>query len=936
LILYILQKRMTMFKNLLLCAFCFILGTNSGLKAQQITSSYERPLSDYSDNDKALSEFETAITHGTDDYIWGNLGLAQYYSKVKNEPNKVYTYANDALNRFVTLKSDQKQALRKRFISSIKLKLLRDTAIMQIFEKVEKQKTLASYQKFLEEYPKPKVKSTAITIWFDATMKRNAFVCESIDDIKTLKPLADIIETYGKELSRYNPDCYLKLQAKLFNTYFQNRTWTQLDSFVKEYPKSAYAKDPARKPFKQAILSKKIPDLEDFTRNYNESLYFETAMDTLLNLKYIEKYGKADEKTRSRQDNFEDLIATIKQLPNSAKMAEWDDSLARMFTRRPSVVYLEINRPFDLAHLPKSEKAIYAFYHSFGVAQKLNVFKASYKNYATVKPDSDIVVMNLYTTNPLDFIKQKPHTYQAVEWLRMKIAAHIRRKEWASALDSVKKYAPFYDNDRRINDLLEALSDPLSNTHVEKVGQGVSTGSPEYSVIVTPDGKSLFFCRDMGKEAIFTTRKKSGTWQQPEKLPGIEQTVSNYAPVTIFDKSRKLITFRSGQLVGLDKTLAGTWKEKEALPVNINTYAWQGNATLNKEENVMIFESKDRNDLVGHQNGYENVDFYVSFKNAKGQWSKSVNLGSVINTPFSERGVYLHQDGKTLYFSSNGHGGLGGLDLYKSVRLDDTWLNWSTPVNVGKDINTAGDESGYTITADGKTAYFAQDGDIWQATNLPKKMTPSVQIPITELKLLGLDGQPAKEMDWVILGTKGDTLQVVHSDENGELPLLLPDSIAYKIVPLNPESGLLPMNITVRPSLAENVVPQTVTVIKASDIDEKGKNIVAKNIYFAVGKADILPESADELKRWADILKEQNFKADIEGHTDDVGKDSDNLDLSQRRAAAVCAYLIQLGCDGTKIKAIGYGETHPITDNKTEDGRAQNRRVEVKLMRDND
>ncbi len=925
-----------MIKNLLLCAFYLILTNTNALNAQQLTSTYERPLSDYTDNDKALADFETALTKGADDFIWGNLGLAQYYSKVQQDPSKAYNYANDALNRFFPLKPNQKKDLRKRFISSNKLKLLRDSAIMQIFEKVEKQKSLIAYQKFLEEYPRPKVKSMSIVIWTEATMKRNAFVCESIDDIKTTQPLADIIEKYGKELSRLNPDCYAKLQAKLFFTYFQGRTWTDLDNFAKEFPKSTYTKDAARKPFKQAILSNKVADLEEFTRNYNESLFFETAMDSLFNLKYKEKYGKSDEKARSRQDDFEDLIAAIKQLPNSTKMTEWDDSLARMFMRRPSVAYLEINRPFDLARLPKSEKAIYAFYRSFGTPQKLNTFKSSYKNYATVKPDSDLVVFALFDTNPLEFIKREPHTYRSIEWLKSKIAAPIRRKEWASALDTVKKYAPFFDKDVRVNDLLEALADPLSNTQLQKVQPHVSSNSPEYSVIVAPDGKTLFFCRDGGKEAIYVARKKGGIWQEAEKLPGLEQTKSNFAPVGVFDKSKKLIAFKSGQLVILEKTLTGNWKEKEALPANINTYAFQGNATLNKEENVIIFESKDRNDLVGHRNGYENIDFFISFKNAKGQWSKSVNLGSVINTPFSERGVYLHQDGKSLYFSSQGHGGLGGLDLYKTTRLDDTWLNWSTPVNVGKDINTIGDETGYSITADGKTAYFAQDGDIWQATNLPKKMAPSVQIPITELRLLGLDNKPAKEMDWAVIGPKGDTLQIVHSDENGELPLLLPDSIAYKIVPMDAESGLLPMNITVKPSLAENVVPQTVTVINARDINEKGTNIVAKNIYFAVGKADILPESADELKRWADILKDQGFKADIEGHTDDTGKDSDNLDLSQRRAAAVCAYLIQLGCDGDKIKAIGYGETRPIVDNKTEDNRAQNRRVEVKLMRDSD
>lgn len=926
-----------MIPKLLLWTFCLNLITFTGLNAQQISSTYERPLSDYDDADKAFADFEKALTKGTDDFIWGNLGLAQYHARVKQDSVKVYRHANDALERLMTLKSDQKTNLRKRFISSTKLKNLRDSAITQIFDKIAAQKTRAAYQKFLDDYPRPKVKSASISLWVEATEKRNAFVCEEIDDIKSVKILADIVETFGKELSRNSPDCYTKLQTKLFNTYFQNHSWAALDSFALEYPKSPYTKDPARKPFKKAILSNKIDELSAFTSSYNSSLYFEPAMDTLFYLKYKEKNGKADEKARSKQDNFEDLIAVIKQFPNSTKMTEWDDSLARMFTRRPSVTYLEMVCPFDLSRLPKSEKAIFAFYQSFGTAKSLNTFKSCYKNYTTVKPDSALGIVALYSQNSLDFIKRAPHTYQAIDWLRNKISNRVYTQNWAAALDTVKKYAPFYDNDNRVNDLLTALSDPLSNVQAKKVAHGVSSPTQEYSVVVTPDGKTLFFCRNLTFEIIMTSRKKDGEWQEPEKLTGLAQTGVNFAPLAVFDKTKKLIVFKNGKLVAFEKNLSGNWKEKEALPPNINTYDWQGNSTLNKEENVMIFESQDRPDLVGNKNGYDNIDLYISFKNEKGQWSKSTNLGSVINTPFSERGVYLHQDGKTLYFSSNGHGGFGGLDLYKSVRLDDTWLNWSTPVNVGREINTQGDEFGYSVTADGKNAYYAKDGDVWTATNLPKKMAPSVQIPIMEVKLLGLDNKPIKEMDFAIINSKGDTVQIARSDENGELPLLLTDSTAYKVVPINSTADLLPLNITVKPSLTtDNNTPQTITVIKTNDITEKGTNIVARNIYFAFGKAEILPESTDELKKWADILKDHDFKAVIEGHTDNVGNEDENLKLSQKRAAAVVTELIRLGCDGTKISSIGYGESRPITENNTEEGRAQNRRVEVKLMREND
>jgi hypothetical protein len=145
-----------MINKLRLLVFCFNLIAVINLNAQQISSSYERPLSDYTDNDKALSDFETAITKGTDDFIWGNLGIAQYYARIKKDSIKVYRHANDALERLMTLKSDQKQNLRKRFISSTKLKNLRDSAITQIYERMEKQKTRAAYQQFLDDYPRPR------------------------------------------------------------------------------------------------------------------------------------------------------------------------------------------------------------------------------------------------------------------------------------------------------------------------------------------------------------------------------------------------------------------------------------------------------------------------------------------------------------------------------------------------------------------------------------------------------------------------------------------------------------------------------------------------------------------------------------------------------------------------------------------------------------
>ena len=318
-------------------------------------------------------------------------------------------------------------------------------------------------------------------------------------------------------------------------------------------------------------------------------------------------------------------------------------------------------------------------------------------------------------------------------------------------------------------------------------------------------------------------------------------------------------------------------------------------------------------------------------------------MGSVINTSKEEYSPFLASDNKTLYFSSNGHSGFGGSDIFFSKRLDDTWTNWSFPINLGESINSAKWDGYYTISAKGDYAYFIstagtvneadfdpENEDIYRIS-LAKEAHPGPVVMITGTVLNTTTNKPLEaDIFYESVSTKDEEGMASTNPETGDYIIAVP---AGKKNNIRAEvDGYIAFN-----RYEDFTMIDEYTEIK-KDLDLTpmiiDETIELKNILFALNKADFLPESLPELEQLVTLLNEKNIlEIELNVHTDNTGDASINLKLSESRALAVMNYLLQKGIDKNRLDYAGYGETRSITDNDSPESREKNRRVEIKVLK---
>ena len=397
------------------------------------------------------------------------------------------------------------------------------------------------------------------------------------------------------------------------------------------------------------------------------------------------------------------------------------------------------------------------------------------------------------------------------------------------------------------------------------LGPNVNSEADEYMPALTADYRTLVFTRRVPRRS--TTRRD---------LPQEEDFF-----ISLYD------------------TMALDWGSAERMPEPLNSNANEGAQTLSHDGRVVIFTACGRN------NEPTGCDLYLSVRTAKG-WSKPRNLGKPVNSTYWESFPSLSIDGYTLYFASNRRGGYGGTDIW-CCTLEEG--RWSEPRNLGPSINTAGDETSPYIHFDDKTLYFASNG---------------------HLGMGGSDLYMAKRVDdstWgrpVNLGypinTAGDEASLIVAPD-GRTALFASDRYGGY--------GKQDLYSFVMPAPAR---PERVTFIdpvrQAENLLTLGDTVTLKNIFFHTASATLVETSLAELERLAEALKRHpHLRLEVGGHTDAVGSDEDNLLLSERRAKAVYDYLILCGVDPQRLTYHGYGESRPVADNDTPEGRAKNRRT---------
>ncbi len=495
-----------------------------------------------------------------------------------------------------------------------------------------------------------------------------------------------------------------------------------------------------------------------------------------------------------------------------------------------------------------------------------------------------------------------------------------------------------------------------------RMGEQINTINREYFPSISADGETFFFTRvEKGQEDIFYANKKGEEWTEARPIPGVNtqeneanQSISADGKTIVFTACNRRNTGYGSCDLYISEFKNGEWQPARNMGRAINSGAWESQPSISADGRTLYFTSK-RKDNLGK------ADIYISHRNDKGAWSVAQPIKGDINTPFEDQTPFIHPDGQTLYFKSKGHPGFGGFDIFYSKLQEDG--TWGTPKNLGAPINSKYDEGSLVVSLDGKTAYFDSDRSITKEG--AGKINPTLHdiyyfeldesirpLPVTYVKARVIDAETKQaltaKVDFTNLSTQKTHAQSI-TDENGEFLVCLPvgknyglnvskkdylfhsENFALEEGDANSEPYVLIIELNqIPPAIAATpttVKPNTTTAPIES------KPIILKNIFFESGSAQLKETSDGELMKLYQLLKDTpKMKIQINGHTDNVGSENDNLTLSTNRAKAVYDYLIQKGISPSRLKYKGYGETQPITTNDTKEGKQLNRRTEFKVL----
>ncbi len=558
----------------------------------------------------------------------------------------------------------------------------------------------------------------------------------------------------------------------------------------------------------------------------------------------------------------------------------------------------------------------------------------------------------LESTKPyyVRFIKDVAPHEMAFQALLCLIQPQIIDNNLNQAIDTINKYKVYFGDYYKIDSLLKILKRPKSEIEYFSVSDKINTNGNEYMPVLSTDDSTLFFCGEnrtdnIGGEDIYFSTFDKNEWKKPYLIRELSTSYSNEAPLAISADGNSLIVFSNGDIFISEKSKAGWTKPRPFKEISTRKN-WEADALISADGNAIFFATDSKNNIgpffkfnqFYHGDYIGNLDIYVITKKDDGTWSEPINLGEKINTPYAERTPFLHPDMKTLYFASDGHPGVGKLDLFKSTRLNDSsWTQWSEPINLGLGINSPKKEYGYRISTDGTKAYFTKftenQADLYY-TFLPENTRPNKVALITG-KVINENNKPIQaEIVWENLDNS-KKLGTLKSDPiTGEYIITLPLGKNYGFYVSKNNYYPVSDNIDLTTENDNIKIHKNFTLIKIDEIIEGKASIELHNVFFDFDKYNLKPTSFPELNRLAEFIKSHNnVIVEISGHTDNLGSESYNKKLSKNRAISVKNYLIEQGCNPKQLIAKGYGDNKPVADNSTDQGRQKNRRVEFKVIK---
>ncbi|TGE13795.1 OmpA family protein [Hymenobacter elongatus] len=534
-------------------------------------------------------------------------------------------------------------------------------------------------------------------------------------------------------------------------------------------------------------------------------------------------------------------------------------------------------------------------------------------------------------------------------------------KNTAAFLASISKKIKECENGQK-------LEKAPSRVFIDNIGAAINSPYADYGPVISADESVILFTsrRDnsTGKERdpetggffedVYQSTRTASGWSPARNLGKPVNNEGHDATVGLAPDGQRMLVYveDNGGDLNEAELRGAAWRKPEKMNSRINTRAHESSAAFTPDGRSLYFVSDK-------QGGIGSRDIYKVEINGRGP---ALNLGTTINTPYGEEGVFLHPDGKTMYFSSEGHNSMGGYDIFKSVFENG---KWSEPENLGWPINTPDDDVFFVISASGRHGYyssFRDDGlggkDIYQITFLGTEKPPVLS---QEDQLLASRAQPVKEASLAppvpIATTQVTILKGIVTDEASKLPLeatidvvdnsrneliasfranaqsgrylvSLPSGVNYGIVVRQEGYLFHSENFDLPAGAAYSEVVKDIA-LKKLDV---GVKVVLNNIFFDFDKATLRKESTAELERLQKLMVETPaLRLEISGHTDNVGQAVYNKDLSQRRAKAVVDYLVAKGTDKARLTFAGYGDTQPVATNNTKGGRQLNRRTEFKV-----
>lgn len=494
---------------------------------------------------------------------------------------------------------------------------------------------------------------------------------------------------------------------------------------------------------------------------------------------------------------------------------------------------------------------------------------------------------------------------------------------------------------------LEAMQHPV-NFNPINLGAGVNTAESEYFPCLTADNNTLLFTRLVSdqrvrggkQEDFFVSSKVDGVWQEAQPIREINTAFNEGAPTLSADG--QWLIFTACEAAGGDwgpyrgkgscdlfasRLVGDRWSE----PMNIaqiNSYDWDSQPSFSADGKTLYFV---RGKSTGRGIKQQNI-FYTELQ-PDGSWTKPQPIPGKVNTPFEEESVMIHPDGETLFFSSNGHPGMGGLDIFYSKKQADG--TWGEPVNLGYPINTGGDENSLLVSADGATAYFASDRaggfgklDLY-SFELPEAVRPN---PVSFVNGEVFDAASFRKLEarleLIDLETGEVVVEGYSNPGNGQFLVVLPPGRDYALNVARSGYLFYSENFSLKGVKAGDPVSLEVPLEKLRE----GSKVVLNNVFFDTDSYELKPSSRAELDKLAELLlANRGVKVEIGGHTDSIGSEADNQVLSERRAGAVVTYLKEQGIEEHRLTSKGYGESNPVATNETAEGRAKNRRTEMRI-----